>query len=125
MFDINKGKKKCLFPSLLIEKHSSIGVTCVHFTAWQPSNNLLLSSGNDGMVHLWRTGLHEEENSSRNKKRTQVVNTVCLNDEAKKYLMCSVNVSSKVNHVSSHVYNEQRIVVVCDQTSDVKLYPIK
>ncbi|XP_057301030.1 WD repeat-containing protein 53 homolog isoform X2 [Hydractinia symbiolongicarpus] len=120
VFNILKGKR-VIAPSILINHHSTLGVSWVHYLsrADQASTSILASGGNDGIVNLWSFP------QEMPKKQTLPVNRVLTEQEIASHLITQYNANSKINFLNSAILNDKMFLFVADQTSAIKLLELK
>lgn len=118
IFELRKGGRY-LHPSILFNKHSTTGVTSVHFMNSADEKQTVISAGHAGMVYIW------QPNAITTGKKFTVSNSFYSDEDVNQMMLAAVDVKSKVNFISTATFNSDNFLFVCDQTSCVKMYPLK
>ena len=105
---------------MLLNCHSSTGVSDVHFLEPTENDYLLASAGNDCSVKVWKFPLL----SPLPKKQKQKIPSVSLVDdvEIKNMMHQELQLDSKLNFVTSYRKDNQTLILCADQTPFVKCY---
>lgn len=110
LFNVTK-RKKMMIPNLLINHHSSVGVSALLFLN-DIHANILVSGGNDNMVHLW--------NIPTDLPVGNELPNLCTDEEVQNLLLSSFNVQSKVNFIGNGIFSNKQFVFIADQTPCMK-----
>lgn len=120
LFHILKGKN-VLAPSHVINRHTSVGVSNVHFIKQSETSYMLASGGNDCDINVWEIPVIAPPAS---KKSRQVIppNNVLDDSEIEDLIKYKIKLDSKINFLSSSFRDGKGTLFCADQTPIVKGY---
>eukprot|EP00112_Aurelia_sp_Birch-Aquarium-sp1_P002245 Seg1244.2 transcript_id=Seg1244.2/GoldUCD/mRNA.D3Y31 product="WD repeat-containing protein 53" protein_id=Seg1244.2/GoldUCD/D3Y31 len=106
LYEITKSRK--LIPAEILKHHSSIGATSIKLLDFE-DEHCLISGGNDCKLNVIKlaSGAFQSDCNTKDKNSCK-----------------SINLSSKINHLTSFNNNEKFSILVCDQTSNLKCFEL-
>ena len=106
LYEITKSRK--LMPAEILKHHSSIGATSIELFDFE-DEHFLISGGNDCKLNIIKlaSGAFQSDFNTKDKN--------CCK---------SINLFSKVNHLTSYNHNNKFSIFVCDQTNNLKCFEV-